>query len=130
MKKEKKKGKKIKLSIIISFYNEEKYLKDCLLSLQKQTFSDFEVILIDDGSTDDSFKKAKELKKSLQFKNLKLFKKKHEGPALARNLGAKKALGEVLVFLDADMYFSPTFLADLVKPVLAGKVKTCFSWEG
>lgn len=118
-----------KLSVIIAVFNEEKHLKECLGSLKKQTFKDFEVILVDDGSTDGSFARAENLKESLNFKNLKLLKKIHEGPAKARNLGASKAKGEVLVFLDADMYFSPDFLANLVKPILNQKAKGTFSTQ-
>ena len=117
----------MKISLIIPTYNEEKVIDLCLESLAKQTYSDFEIILIDDGSVDNS--KVKIQKAKLQFKNQKLIllEQNHGGPGIARNLGAKKAAGEILVFVDADMTFAKDFLKKLVQPILDSKSKGTFS---
>jgi len=115
------------VSVIITVYNEEKYIEKCLDSLQVQTFKDFEMVVIDDGSTDDTLKILNEY----QISNIKyrVFQQKHEGPAKARNFGVAKAKGEVLVFLDGDMYFEKNFLEKLVNPILKGKAKGTYSVE-
>lgn len=108
-----------KISVIIPTYNEEKDLVGCLTSLDNQTYKDFEVIVIDDGSSD----KTLEILSALTFKNFKLvlLKQNHKGAGAARNLGAGKAVGEILVFLDADMTFDSEFLKYLVEPILKDK---------
>lgn len=109
------------ISIIIPVYRKMEYLDKCLESLAKQTYRDFEVIIIDDGNSDGL--------KSLKFKSLKLklFKQQHQGSAIARNLGAEESKGEILVFVDADMTFERDFLKDLVSPILKSKTRGTFS---
>lgn len=119
----------MKASIIIALYNQEKYIEECLKSLDKQSFTDFEIIIVDDGSTDNSKLKAKSVKSKFKIKNLKLIEQKHQGPAKARNLGVKYAKGDILVFLDGDMYFAKDFLKDLISPIKLGKTKGTFSTE-
>jgi len=116
-----------KVSVIITIYNEEKYIAGCLASLAEQNWQDFEIIVIDDGSTDKTY----QILPGLQTKNYKLrtFRQKHQGLATARNLGARYAQGEIVVFLDGDMVFSKTFLKDLIEPILAGKTKGTYSTE-
>ncbi len=110
----------MKVSIIIPTYNEEKVIRDCLESLDQQTFKDIEVIVVDDGSTDNT----KEL-----IAGVKLLTQQHKGPGEARNLGAKEAKGEILVFVDADMTFDKDFIKDLVDPIIKGESKGTFSKE-
>lgn len=121
----------MKISIIIPTYNEEKVIKNCLESLFAQAFKDFEIIVIDDGSTDKTFDALSQLKtnKPLRGENLKLkiLRQQHKGPGQARNLGAKHTKGEILVFVDADMTFDKNFLENLIKPIIAGKAKGTFS---
>ncbi|MEJ2348084.1 MAG: glycosyltransferase family 2 protein [Patescibacteria group bacterium] len=116
-----------KLSVIISVYNEEKVVLDCLNSLEEQNHPNFEVIIVDDGSSDDTLK----ILESFKPKNYKIriFKQQHKGPGAGRNLGAKKAKGEILVFVDADMTFAKDFLMKLVKPIDSSKEKGTFSKE-
>ncbi len=116
---------KILISIIIPAFNEEKVLKDCLSSLSDQSYKPIEVIIVDDGSTDNSI----EIIKSIHNSQLKihLFRQKHQGPGPARNLGAKKARGEILVFVDCDMTFDKDFVRDLVKPIADGITVGTFS---
>lgn len=110
----------IKVSVIISTYNEEKVIKDCLDSLSKQTFKDMEIIVVDDGSTDKTIEVLSEFR---------ILRQEHKGPGIARNLGVKNAKGEILVFVDADMTFDKDFIANLIKPILSGKTIGTFSKE-
>jgi len=115
------------ISIIIPTYNDSNVLGNCIESLSAQTFTDFEIIVIDDGSSD----KTLEILSDLRLKNLelKILKQSHGGAGAARNLGAGKANGEILVFVDADMTFDKDFLKNLVAPIIAGKTKGTFSKE-
>ena len=117
----------MKISVIIPTYNEEKVLVECLSSLDKQTFKNFEVIVVDDGSSDKTW----EILPDLKFNNYKLriLKQDHKGAGAARNLGARRAEGEILVFVDADMTFDKKFLQNLVNPIIEGKEKGTFSKE-
>ena len=90
-----------KFSIIVPIYNSENYLKRCLNSLINQTFSDIEIILVNDGSTDCSEKIIKEY---MNDSRVLYLKKKNGGQASARNLGLKKATGDYVLFVDSDDY--------------------------
>lgn len=87
-----------KISVIIPLYNKEKHIIDTLDSLCKQTFTDFEVIVIDDGSTDASA----QLVNAYTDPRIQLFMKENEGVSLTRNFGVSKATSEYIAFLDAD----------------------------
>lgn len=99
------------ISVIVPIYNAEEYLKRCLDSLAKQSFRDFEVILINDGSTDssqdiiDSFLNDNS---SWRFKN-----KLNSGPSDTRNAGIELAKGDYLAFVDADDYLETDYLQAL-----------------
>jgi len=118
---------KPEISIILAIYNQDKYLKKCLESLAKQEKVNIEVIVIDDGS----YRKIQNSirQPSGKIKNLKIFRIAHSGTAKARNFGANKAKGEILVFLDGDMRFEKDFLAKLTVPIRKGKAKGTFSTE-
>lgn len=95
-------------SIIIPIYNVEKYLTNCLDSVVKQTYSNFECIMINDGSTDNSGKIAKEyVKKDTRFR---LFSQENQGLSVARNEGIKRSIGKYLVFLDSDDFIEENAL--------------------
>jgi len=87
-------------SIIVPIYNVELYLKECLDSILSQTFNDFELILVNDGSTDKSGDIAKEYKN--KYNNIKLIDKENGGLSSARNAGIKKAIGDYILFIDSD----------------------------
>lgn len=89
-----------KVSIIIPIYNVEKYLEKCLKSVIRQTYSNTEILLIDDGSTDLSAKISDEYQK--RDDRIRVFHKKNGGVSSARNLGIEKAKGEWLTFVDPD----------------------------
>lgn len=113
----------MKVSVIIPTYNEEKDILSCLKSLNKQSFRNFEVIVVDDGSTDNTLKKLKKAKSN----KLKILTQKHLGAGAGRNNGASKATGKILVFVDADMTFHKNFLKNLIKSIVQGKSKGTFS---
>ena len=122
----------MKVSVIIPTYNEEKVIVECLESLSEQTYKDLpagkagmETIVIDDGSTDSTLSVLNTIHYS-QF-TIHLLRQKHLGPGEARNLGAKHARGEILVFVDADMTFDKDFIRDLVAPIINGDSKGTFS---
>lgn len=124
-----------KVSIIIPTYNEEKVISNCLESLREQTLKDFEIILVDDGSTDKTLqiiencrrRRASPLAGKLKIRNLTLLKQSHMGPGPARNLGVSIARGEILVFVDSDMTFAPIFLEKLIEPIERREAKGTFS---
>jgi glycosyltransferase involved in cell wall biosynthesis len=115
------------ISIIIPTYNEKNDLENCIESLGAQTFTDFEIIVIDDGSTDGTLEILKNLKRSLP--NFKFAKQEHKGAGAARNMGASFAKGEILVFVDADMTFDEDFVKELTEPIIKGNTKGTFSKE-
>ena len=107
-----------KVSVIIPAYNEEKYIGKCLDSLLKQTYKDMEIIVIDDGSKDKTLEILKEYEK--KYRNIRILTQEHKGPGEARNLGARKAKGEILVLVDADMEFDKDYVKKLVEPIING----------
>ncbi len=115
------------ISVIIPTYNEEKSIKACLNSLLKTKNTDFEIIVIDDGSTDNSKFKVQSSKLQLKIKNLIYLQQDHKGPGAARNLGAKYAKGDILVFVDSDMTFSGNFLQELTEPIKTGTSRGTFT---
>lgn len=90
----------LKLSIIIPVYNVQDYLRECLDSVLKQTLTDFEIICVDDGSTDNSLEILKEY--SSKDSRVKIITKENGGQATARNLGIKESHGEYVAFVDSD----------------------------
>src|SRR3989344_1305460 len=115
----------MKISVIIPIFNEEKTIIDCLKSISNQSIKPYEVIVIDDGSTDNSVR----IISNFQFpiSNFQFLKKQHEGPGEARNFGASRTHGDILVFVDADMTFDKEFLENLTKPIREGKTKGTFT---
>ncbi|MBQ9181616.1 MAG: glycosyltransferase [Bacilli bacterium] len=97
------------VSVIVPIYNVEKYLDKCVESLLDQTIDNYEVLLIDDGSTDNSPKMCDEYAKKYKDK-IKVFHKKNGGLSDARNYGIDKASGEYLMFVDSDDWVSSNFV--------------------
>ncbi|MBI5357128.1 glycosyltransferase family 2 protein [Candidatus Collierbacteria bacterium] len=119
------------ISVVIPVYNEEKVIGRCLESLAGQTLKPKEVIIVDDGSTDGTEREVEiatgRTGRYTPRNDVVVLRQKHLGAGAARNLGTKHSTGDILVFVDADMIFSRTFLADLVKPIQEGKSKGTFS---
>lgn len=86
------------ISVVIPLYNKEKSIAQSLKSVLSQTYTNFEIIVVDDGSTDKSVEEVK----NIGDEKIKLFCKENGGPGSARNYGAQHALADWLVFLDAD----------------------------
>ncbi len=102
-----------KVSIIVPIYNTEKYLKRCLDSIIDQTYQNLEIILVNDGSTDNSEKIAKEFAK--KDHRIKLISQPNSGQSSARNTGIKKATGEYIGFVDSDDKINPKFVENLLQ---------------
>lgn len=95
------------ISIIIPLYNKKDFIEHCICSIQMQTYTDWELLIIDDGSTDGS---SEIVKTFLNDHRIKYFLKKNGGVSSARNYGIKHAKGEWIIFIDADDYFLPNCL--------------------
>ncbi len=124
-------NKAIKVSVIVPCYNQAQFLDECLTSLLNQTFTDWECIIVNDGSPDNTEEVAKKwIDKDDRFI---YYKKVNGGPASARNFGIKNANGEFIVALDADDILEVKFLKStceyLIENSKAGAVTTylkCF----
>lgn len=101
------------LSIVIPVYNVEKYLTKCLNSILKQELKNFEVILVNDGSTDNSLKVCQEF--SNRDARVSVINQKNAGVSAARNAGIKLAIGKYIGFVDPDDWISPKMYTHLLK---------------
>ena len=103
------------ISVVVPIYNVEKYLRLCLDSLLMQTYTNFEVLMINDGSPDDSANICKEyLAKDRRFQ---YFEKENGGLSDARNYGIECSKGEYITFVDSDDWLKETFLEDLYEAI-------------
>ena len=96
----------IKFSVIIPLYNKANYIKHTLLSVIQQSYSNFEIIVVNDGSTDNSL----EIVQGIHDFRLKIFSKKNEGVSAARNYGINKAVNPYIAFIDADDRWDSLYL--------------------
>jgi glycosyltransferase involved in cell wall biosynthesis len=101
----------MKVSIIIPCYNLGQYLDEAIKSVMNQTFTDWELIVIDDGSTDEETKKVLD---KMKYPKTRLIRTKNQGLPVARNTAIKEAKGEYIACLDADDHYAPTFLEKTV----------------
>lgn len=111
------------VSIIIPVCNAEKYIAETIRAALDQTWRNIEIILIDDGSTDETLRIAKQFK----INNLTIFTQENLGAGKARNKGLREAKGEYIQFLDADDLISTNKIADQIKLLLSnpGKIAVC-----
>ncbi|MCI5144593.1 MAG: glycosyltransferase family 2 protein [Candidatus Electrothrix sp. AR3] len=101
-----------KISVVIPCYNHGQYIDEAVHSILQQTYTNFEIIIVNDGSTDSStIKKLKNYDKPQTV----VFHIKNQGPSAARNFGISKSCGCYILVLDADDYFEPTFLQKAVE---------------
>ncbi|MEG0576551.1 MAG: glycosyltransferase family A protein [Bacilli bacterium] len=100
------------ISVILPVYNVEKYLFEAIQSIERQTFKDFELIVINDGSTDNSLSIAEKKLKNSQLK-WKIVNQNNKGLSAARNVGISEANGEYISFIDSDDEIDENFLSDL-----------------
>ena len=98
------------VSIVVPLYNKEKYILQCLLSIANQDFKDWECIIVDDGSTDESIFLVKKF--ILQTPgNWKVLSKQNGGPSSARNYGIRNSIGQFVAFIDSDDVWVPNKLS-------------------
>ena len=109
---------KLKVSVIVPVYNVEKYLEKCLTSLVNQTLKDIEIIVVNDGSSDNSQKIIDKYAK--KYKNIKSYIKNNGGVSDARNYGIKKAKGKYIAFVDGDDYADETMYEKMYKKAESG----------
>jgi glycosyltransferase involved in cell wall biosynthesis len=110
------------MSVVVAAYNESEHIGRLLESLKQQSVPALELIVVDDGSTDYTAARARAA-------GATVVRIEHSGPARARNIGAKRASGEILVFLDGDMVVASAFLERLTLPITRGEAVGTFSKE-
>lgn len=113
------------LSVIIPVYNVEKYLSECIESILKQTLNGVEIILIDDGSPDNSGKICDEY--ALKYDNIRVVHKNNEGLGITRNCGINNANGEYIAFIDSDDVICNDYLEKLYGFATTSDSDVCYS---
>ncbi|HZH58307.1 MAG TPA: glycosyltransferase [Metabacillus sp.] len=108
-----------KVSVIVPVYNCEKYLLKCLESICNQTYSNIEIIIVNDGSTDNTEKIIINMKE--QEHRIIYYKQENSGPSEARNKGISLSKGEYLVFIDSDDTVEPSYIEMLLNEMLISK---------
>lgn len=106
----------IKISIVTPVYNVEKCISKTINSIIAQTYNNFELILVDDGSLDKSIEIAENLLKNSEV-NYKIITQKNSGVSCARNRGVEESSGEYIYFLDSDDYIDKDFLKEIVEKI-------------
>lgn len=124
------------VSVIVPIYNAEEYLQTCIESILMQTYTNFELLLIDDGSIDQSLSICH--KYAFSDKRIKVFQKENGGASSARNFGINQAIGKFLLFIDSDDWIVPECIAKMVECyekhaqsqiVFAGATASDGSWK-
>ena len=105
----------MKFSVVIPVYNVKEYLERCVTSVLNQPCADYEMILVDDGSTDGSGALCDRL--ALRSPKIRVIHQKNGGLGAARNTGIEHALGDYLVFIDSDDYIDASMLPDLAAKI-------------
>ena len=118
---------KIKFSIIVPVYNVKDYLGECLDSILSQTYRDFEMILVDDGSTDGSGELCDQY--AAQDERIRVIHQSNQGLSAARNNGIARAKGEYLMFVDSDDYFLRRDALELLAERADGCDLVAFDWR-
>lgn len=114
-------------SIIVPVYNVKNYLRECVDSVLVQTFKDFELILVDDGSNDGSDKICDEY--VINDKRVKVFHTPNRGQSSARNIGVENASGEYLLFLDSDDFILNNNFLKIIKEKLNGEDLVLYKYQ-
>lgn len=112
------------ISVIIPVYNAEKYIKKCVCSVLNQTYQHFEILLIDDGSTDASLQLCDEF--ASQYQNIRVFHKPNGGASSARNIGLQNAKGKYIFFLDSDDWLESNALETMITTAKAENADLVF----
>ncbi len=101
------------ITILLNVYNAQNHIDSFFHSLKKQTFLQFSLLVIDDGSTDHTVEKIKSYN---SFFDMKIIKRPHEGLRKARSYGVKQVDSDILIILDSDLILEPTAITELIKP--------------
>lgn len=117
----------ILISVIIPVFNAEKYLDECIKSILNQSEKNIEIIIIDDGSTDNSYKIC--LKYQKEDKRIKIFRQENKGVSSARNLGIQNSLGKYLYFMDADDVLNKSMFYDFLNLNVDDDSLYAFGWK-
>lgn len=112
-----------KISVIIPAFNCVEYFPQCIDSLLVQTFDDFEIIIVDDGSTDGTYELAQHYADA--HDHVHVLRQNHQFAGTARNLGLGRAQGEYVIFLDGDDYFEPTLLEEALRRIQEADADIC-----
>lgn len=105
----------IKISVVVPLYNKERAVVDTIHSVLNQTIVPYELIIVDDGSTDNSLNVIRKRISELENERIRVIHKENGGVSSARNRGIKEAKGEYIALLDGDDLWNPTFLEEQVK---------------
>ncbi len=108
-----------KISVIVPVYGVEKYIEKCVSSIVNQTYSNLEIIIVDDGTKDNSIKIVES---KFKDKRIKIYHKENGGLASARNYGIKKATGDYLLFVDSDDFIELNCIEDMYNEMKKKKV--------
>lgn len=123
-----KEQKNSKISVIIPAYNNENYLKECLNSVLNQTYNNYEIIIINDGSNDDTLFVAREFEK--KYNCIKVIDNENRGQGFSRNYALKFAIGEYILFLDSDDFLEPVTLEVALDRIIKDKSDlVVFDWK-
>ncbi|MEH1902041.1 MAG: glycosyltransferase [Nostoc sp.] len=120
-------GETVFFSVVIPTYNRQPILEKCLRALEMQELSqpssvtNYEIVLVDDGSTDGTLDWLTEYKE--EFPHVRWFQQDHAGPAAARNLGVEQALGNTIIFIDSDLVVLENFLQAHANALMQGQEK-------
>lgn len=112
-----------KVDIIIPVYNSEKFIGETIESIEKNNFSDFTIIIVDDGSTDNSSGIIENLNN--KYSNICYYKKENGGVSSARNFGLEKSTSPYICFLDSDDLYSPDFLNKMYEKIKGSDADLC-----
>ena len=113
-----------KISIIIPMYNAKEYIARCLESVINQSFNNIEIIIVNDGSTDESLEICK--KYGEVDERIIILNKRNSGVSVARNEGMNVATGEYVMFVDADDWIDESMCQDLYKRISECQADICF----
>lgn len=112
------------ISVILPVYNREEFIEDCITSVLNQTYSDFEVLVVDDGSKDSTVEIVERLRNN--DSRIKLIKASHKGVSAARNLALENANGEYIFFMDSDDCIHPDLLKILCEKMADKEINMAF----
>ena len=104
------------ISVIVPVYNVAQYLEKSIASIQQQTYQNLEIILVDDGATDESGRLCEQIAE--QDERVLVYHKENEGLSQARNDGLKQAHGDYVIFIDSDDYIHPEMIASLYQQLV------------